>query len=250
MSDDAPSALPALPVFGPEERVCGNCKLWQAHSVDAVKGWVGPCRLQPQRGLFRPSAPLCDAFVPRGSVTAAKPSEREARQRPLRSIAPQIVRSPNRTVEPGAPSQTPISNSGPELARAHVEGTAGTNTYDFGGGLILTREELIDLFRQAVGDPHPPEMANKWQGGFVQLVPGNKDLQGKEVSIDSLFHKIVMIRDRMRTLEQKLNAHPKLTDAEKVELQSYITRVYGSLTSFNVLFRDKNDFFVGQKGDD
>ena len=93
-------------------------------------------------------------------------------------------------------------------------------------------------------------MANKWEGGVVQLIPGKAELQGKEIPIESLLHKIVMVRDRLRTLEQKLNAHPKLTEGEKVELQQYITRCYGSLTTFNVLFRDKDDQFVGQKGED
>ncbi len=251
MSDDAPSALPPIPVFTAEEQVCGNCKLWQAHSVDDRRGWVGPCRLQPQRGLFVPSAPVCDAFVPRGSVTRARAVEPQTRQRTTRSVAPLVVRhGPAGTSPVVTRAASPVTTVGyaptPQAASAASTG----DTFDFGGGLILTREELIDLFRQAVGDPHPPEMANKWQGGVVQLVPGNKDLQGKELPIDSLFHKVVMIRDRLRTLEQKLNGHPKLTDADKVEMQAYVTRAYGSLTSFNILFRDKNDFFVGQKGDE
>ena len=81
-------------------------------------------------------------------------------------------------------------------------------------------------------------------------MPGKPDVQGKDLPIDALFHKIVMVRDRLRVMEQKLNAHPKLSDAEKVEMQSYITRIYGSLTSFNLLFREKNDQFVGQKGEE
>jgi hypothetical protein len=114
--------------------------------------------------------------------------------------------------------------------------------------LDMTREELMELFREAAGDSDPPPLAAKWEGGAIQLVPGKPDLQGKELPIDALFHKVVMVRDRLRTLEQKLNAHPKLTDAERVEMQQYITRCYGSLTSFNILFREKADHFVGQRG--
>ena len=114
----------------------------------------------------------------------------------------------------------------------------------------MTREELMELFREAAGEAPVPPLAAKWEGGMIQLLPGKSDLQGKEVPIDTFFHKVVMVRDRLRTLEQKLNAHPKLTDAEKVEMQHYITRIYGSLTTFNVLFRDKNDQFIGAKGDE
>ena len=113
----------------------------------------------------------------------------------------------------------------------------------------MTREELMEIFREASGDVEVP-LAAKWEGGVVQLIPGKSELQGKELSIDIFFHKVVMIRDRLRTLEQKINAHPKLSDTEKVEMQQYITRVYGSLTSFNVLFRDRGDQFVGAKGED
>jgi len=112
----------------------------------------------------------------------------------------------------------------------------------------MTREELMELFREATGDSAPPPLAAKWEGGVLRLVPGKADLQPKELPIDALFHKVVMVRDRLRTLEQKLNTHPKLSDGERVEMQQYITRCYGSLTSFNILFREKADHFVGQKG--
>jgi hypothetical protein len=71
----------------------------------------------------------------------------------------------------------------------------------------------------------------------------------KTIPIEALFHKIVMIRDRLRVLEQKVNAHPSLSDEDKVQMQQYVTQCYGSLTTFNVLFADRQDAFVGQKGD-
>jgi hypothetical protein len=116
--------------------------------------------------------------------------------------------------------------------------------------LDMTRDELMAVFLEASGLADVPLLAAKWEGGAVVLKPKDPALQAKELPIDSLFHKVVMVRDRLRTLEQKINAHPKLTDAEKVEMQQYVTRCYGSLTTFNVLFRERNDQFIGQKGDD
>lgn len=91
-------------------------------------------------------------------------------------------------------------------------------------------------------------MGSKWSGGKMMLQPANLGLKPKEIPIDTFFNKIVMLRDRLRVLEQRVNAHDKLSEEDKINLQQYITRIYGSLTTFNVLFRDEKDHFVGEKG--
>lgn len=88
-------------------------------------------------------------------------------------------------------------------------------------------------------------IADKWKGGTMVLKPGNAT-QPKEIPIDTFFNKIVMVRDRLRVMEQKINSS-SLENTEKVELQQYITRIYGSLTTFNVLFKLSSDNFVGEK---
>ena len=214
------NGLPPLPVFAAAEQVCGNCKLWRAHSVDH-RGWVGPCRIQGGRGMFPPSAPICDKYAPKGVAAPLAPQARGPSRNTLKNVAPTVVR------------RRPDPNQQVDLGDAN-----------------MTREELMEIFREAAGEGEAPPLAGKWEGGTLQMIPGKPDLQAKELPIDSLFHKVVMVRDRLRVLEQKLNAHPKLSDAEKVEMQSYITRVYGSLTSFNHLFRDKEDHFTGAKGEE
>jgi hypothetical protein len=89
-------------------------------------------------------------------------------------------------------------------------------------------------------------IADKWKGGTLVLEPVDSNLQNKEIPIDTFFHKIVMVRDRLRVMEQKINSS-NLDDQDKIDLQQYITRIYGSLTTFNVLFKSKSQQFSGQK---
>lgn len=91
-------------------------------------------------------------------------------------------------------------------------------------------------------------LGDRWKGGVMLLQPADKSQKPKEVPVDVFFHKIVMLRDRLRVMEQQINAHKILSDEEKVNLQQYITRIYGTLTTFNVLFKNKENWFVGEKG--
>ena len=89
-------------------------------------------------------------------------------------------------------------------------------------------------------------IADKWKGGKLIFEPGDTNLKSSEMPIDTFFHKITMVRDRLRVMEQKINSS-NLEEQEKIDLQQYITRSYGSLTSFNVLFKLKSQQFVGQR---
>jgi len=91
--------------------------------------------------------------------------------------------------------------------------------------------------------------SDRWRGGTLLLKPGRPGLQEKSWPIETFFHKVVMVRNRLRTLEQQLNSSDLPADA-KVKLQAYVTGCYGSLTSFNVLFADEEDKFKGSGGED
>ena len=111
------------------------------------------------------------------------------------------------------------------------------------------RKVISEVIRSelGVGDV---EMAGRWDGGEVILKPAKEGVQERRLPIDAIFHKVVMIREKLRVLEQRINNHPKLGDDDKLQLQQYVTGCYGSLTTFNILFANREDQFVGQKSDD
>ncbi len=118
-------------------------------------------------------------------------------------------------------------------------------------GPSLSLSDLEKVFtgvlKRFVDFPETVELGDKWKKGTIILQPGSTDLKPKEIPIDSFFHKIVLVRDRLRVLEQRINSNEKLDEEEKINLQQYITRIYGSLTTFNVLFKHKEQHFVGDR---
>lgn len=116
----------------------------------------------------------------------------------------------------------------------------------------MTPTMHMDEFREVVREVLNEELGisderlmGRWQGGTLVLQPGDPTAKAKEIPLENFFHKVVMVRDRLRVLESKINSHPKLDDEDRIELQQYVTRIYGSLTTFNILFSDKDKQFRG-----
>ena len=219
--------------YGPKE--CGSCRLWRAILEDE-RGPIGPCRLQVRTGDFPGTAPTCERYLSRGAaIPTAAPEEPERRRR-SRDLRPVVVHRPGEAVAVTTyvPAARPAPAALPPLPEELTD---------------MTREEFAAAIREALREEHSEiKLANKWEGGSIVLKPGDPNTAPKELPLDALLHKVVMIRDRLRVLEAKINAHEKLSDAEKVDFQQYVTRCYGSLTTFNVLFKDERDTFVGEKG--
>ncbi|MBC7171124.1 MAG: hypothetical protein H5U40_01785 [Polyangiaceae bacterium] len=116
----------------------------------------------------------------------------------------------------------------------------------------MDQDEFRRVLREVLLDElgvRDVELGERWRGGELVLKPGKAGTQEKSLPLDVFFKKIVMVREKLRVLEQKLNSHPGFAQDEKVQLQQYITGCYGTLTTFNVLFKNRDDQFVGQKED-
>lgn len=130
-----------------------------------------------------------------------------------------------------------------ELKIIDAKEDGGTNS---GAITLADIEQAVDnIFDRRLNEVQLVPMANRWNNGTMILKPADDSLQAKDVPIEVFFHKIVMVRDRLRLIEQKINAHKGLTDEEKVDMQQYITAIYGSLTTFNVLFKETHHQFKG-----
>lgn len=218
--------------YGPRE--CGSCRLWRPILEDE-RGPIGPCQVKARTGDFPGTAPACERFMSATAAVPSAPAAAPARRPRARDLRPVVVHRAGEAV-PVTTSQAaarPAPAPRPPLPEELTE---------------MTREEFAQAIREVLREDQAEiRLANKWEGGTVVLKPGDPGTAPKELPLDALLHKVVMIRDRLRVLEAKINAHEKLSDAEKVDFQQYVTRCYGSLTTFNLLFKDEKDKFVGEK---
>jgi len=139
--------------------------------------------------------------------------------------------------------QRTIAPESSDLSSAEATATLEGLQMPLGTLIRQTAQEIVQALGLEKSDTIVEGLGSRWQNGNLILQPGDSGTQSKEVPLETFFHKIVMIRNNLRVLEQKVNASEKLSDADKFDIQQYITRCYGSLTTFNILFKNKEDQF-------
>jgi hypothetical protein len=210
------------------EDYCRACKTDRLHTVIVVDGTGRPIRV---------SCDYCDSQHNfRGGPRLSGASDETRESAPSVRAAPVPHEPPALVTERAAFAQAPAAK---ERSGTHV---SANQSADHDLELLLRR-----VIREETGLT-PVAPAAKWRGGTLVLRPGTPGLQDKSWPIETFFHKIVMLRNRLRTLEQQVNAS-ELPDDVKIKLQGYVSGCYGSLTSFNVLFADQADQFKGSGGD-
>ena len=200
------------------EDFCRACKTDRMHTIVATDGVGTPLRVR---------CGYCE-------------SEHNYRGGPRVDVDTGVIAQSRTSPRPSAPRATPRPDAIPlvsERERTVPPVTLNENSMDL--EMLLRR-----IIREESGLTAVPP-AGKWRGGTLVLKPSDASLQEKTWPIETFFHKVVMLRNRLRTLEQQVNAS-KLPEDEKIKLQTYITGCYGSLTSFNLLFADEADKFYGQ----
>ncbi|MCP4677478.1 MAG: hypothetical protein GY854_18585 [Deltaproteobacteria bacterium] len=206
------------------EPTCGDCQAFYMEGKDELGVVRGLCHIRSELGELPANMPYCHVFRVRdsriGFVKAVEPKKKTRTQR-SRNVRNAPLSEPKATME---------------------EPTIG----DTQGDITMDRDGLKQVLREILEEETLfgyPSMGMRWNDGTLILKPVSEDNQPKEIPIEAFFHKIVMLRDRLRVLEAKINGHKKLEEQDKVELQGYISKCYGTMTTFNILFGDKEDHF-------
>ena len=207
---------------------CGDCKAFYMEAQDEHGVLRGLCRLRSELGEIPSGMDYCHLFRVRDSK-AGTVADVSAKLQSRKAARPQ--------------GRSRYEDEAPVIRRATLTSPV---TGDVEGEITVDRDGLKQVLRELLEEETLygyPTIGRRWAGGELVMKPGKDDTQAKELPIETFFHKIVMVRDKLRVLEAKINGSDKLDEPEKVELQGYISKCYGTLTTFNVLFQDKDDYF-------
>jgi hypothetical protein len=225
---------------------CGGCIKFSHDFGDGPKAY-GHCPVKNRTGAITSMDFKCEVYIPHESVRGDEPQSKAPTRNPFADPLNATKHAPSRqrrrTGEAPKPRQNPQEN------RRKKRALADRQPMPFGED-SMDRATLREIMQEAIEDAMgigEVETVDRFLGGKVVVCPPDDDTQAKEISVENFLRKIVMIRDNLRVLEQKINSNKALDDAEKVQLQQYVTRCYGSMTTFNFLFKYKEDHFIGSK---
>jgi hypothetical protein len=226
---------------------CGGCIKYEYDFGDGPKAY-GHCPVKNRTGAITSMDFKCSVYVPHPSVIEDEPESKAPTRNPFADPLNATKHAP--TKHRRRASEPPKPRPNPHDVRRRERALVDNQPVQLGEN-AMDRGNLREIIQEAIEDAMgivPVETIDRFRGGTIIVHPGVEGTQPKEIPIDNLMRKIVMIRDSLRVLEQKLNSNKDLHDAEKLQLQQYITRCYGSLTTFNFLFKYKEDHFSGSKG--
>ena len=226
---------------------CGSCIQFRKDFGGSTGKVYGHCSVKPRSGSISSADAKCDVYEPIAEVAPERRHEPPPPPKPARPpVDPFDVTRSTLEEDMREPARRPVRPA-PVLVRRPSRDDDDVPAAAEGGA-PLDKSMLRRLIREAIEDSlgiGEVETLDRFKDGTIDINPGIDGAASKTLPIESLMHKIVMIRDNLRMLEQKINSNPKLDDAEKVVLQQYVTRCYGSLTTFNMLFKNRDDWFKG-----
>lgn len=214
------------------EPTCGDCKAFYMEAKDAHGTIRGLCRLRSELGEIPSDMDFCNLF-----------RVRDSRADKVADVSAKIASKKSASRSGASRSGAPREGDAPAVYRATLQNPVFGDTE---GEITMDKDGLKQVLRELLEEETMygyPALGGRWVGGELIMKPGREDTQSKEVPIETFFHKIVMVRDKLRVLEAKINGSDKLDEQDKLELQGYISKCYGSLTTFNALFQDKRDHF-------
>lgn len=231
---------------------CGSCRHFRLSFTDRMGRGMGECRGKPTHPEVSASDFCCTEYhLQRERLMPGAPVPTDADLSPHQREMAKRIETVRLSQSVARHTTERVRMVRPQDLEEPATKSVATIPFTDSEGNPMQRQHLKELLAEVIDEAlgvSDSELHPRYRGGKVIVQPVNPEQASKELEIDVLFRKVVTVRDKLRVLEQRINAHEKLDSTDKVQLQQYISGCYGALTSFNYLFRDREDWFVGEGG--